>query len=131
MDISPMQLERTSEYLSTCGIAAKLVCSSMESESGVPREYFDLIYAVYSIGWTTDLRQTVRQIYSYLKTGGMFIFSWSHPLHKCVSLEDGKMIFDNCYFDESWYSVSLDGEEIMLSNRKLSTYVNALAEMVS
>ncbi len=31
-------------------------------------------------------------------------------------------------FDESWYSVSLDQSELSLSDRKLSTYVNALAK---
>lgn len=36
--------------------------------------------------------------------------------------------FKKCYFDESWYSVSLDEGELTLSDRKLSTYVNALAK---
>lgn len=128
MDISPMQIERTKEYLTSCGIRAKLVCSSMESECGIPKDYFDFVYAVYALGWTTDLNKTISQIFSYLKTGGTFIFSWSHPIHKCVSQENGKMIFNNSYFDESWYSVPMEDKEIMLSNRKLSTYINALAK---
>ena len=38
------------------------------------------------------------------------------------------MIFDNSYFDETWYSAPMEDKEIMLSNRKLSTYINALAQ---
>ena len=128
MDISPMQIERTKEYLTSYGINANLVCSSMESECDIPKGHFDFVYAIYAIGWTTDLNKTIRQICSYLKTGGTFIFSWSHPIHKCVSQENGKMIFDNSYFDESWYSAPMEDKEIMLSNRKLSTYINALAQ---
>ncbi len=39
-----------------------------------------------------------------------------------------RLLLKKCYFDESWYSVSLDDGEITLSDRKLSTYVNALAK---
>ena len=126
-DISPTQIERTKSYLSSHGIDARLVCAPMESECGIPKDYFDLVYSVYAIGWTTDLDQTFHQIASYLKKDGIFIFSWSHPIHKCVAVEDHKLLFRNSYFDESWYSVALSGKEFMLSNRKLSTYVNALA----
>lgn len=128
LDLAPMQIERTKDYLMSKGIDAHLVCSPMEAECVIPKEYFDLIYSVYAIGWTTDLDQTFGQIASYLKKDGTFIFSWSHPIHKCVSMEDGKLIFSNSYFDESWYSVSIENTKLMLANRKLSTYINALAK---
>ena len=93
----------------------------------MPKKYFDIVYAVYAIGWATDLNKTIRLINSYLKKDGIFIFSWSHPIHKCVSQENGKLIFTNSYFDEEWYLSPMQDKEIMLSNRKLSTYVNVLA----
>lgn len=126
-DISPMQLERTKEFLVSNGMDANLICAPMESEGGIPKQYFDYVYSVYAIGWTTDLNQTFYNISSYLKKDGIFIFSWSHPIHKCVSVENEELIFRNSYFDEGWYSVAMADKEIMLSNRKLSTYVNALA----
>jgi hypothetical protein len=43
-------------------------------------------------------------------------------------MEDDLLSFKKNYFDESWYSVSLDGGAISLSDRKLSTYINALAK---
>jgi SAM-dependent methyltransferase len=100
----------------------------MEEECGLPADYFDVVYSVYGIGWTTDLDGTFSRIASYLKKDGVFIFSWSHPIHKCVAAEDSKLVFKKCYFDESWYSVSIDGGVLSLSDRKLSTYVNALAK---
>ena len=36
--------------------------------------------------------------------------------------------FKKSYFDESWYSVPIEGGAISLSDRKLSTYINALTK---
>jgi AraC-like DNA-binding protein/SAM-dependent methyltransferase len=128
IDISEKQIEKTREYLSLNGLAAKLICSPMEEECGIPVDYFDYVYSVYGIGWTTDLEGTFSRIASYLKKDGVFIFSWSHPIHKCVVAENDMLTFKKSYFDESWYSVALEGGAISLSDRKLSTYINALTK---
>ncbi len=127
IDITREQINKAELHLKTCNLTAKLICSSMEEECGLPEDYFDFVYSVYGIGWTTDLEGTFRRIASYLKKGGVFIFSWSHPIHKCVAAEDDMLVFKKCYFDESWYSVSVGEGVLSLSDRKLSTYINALA----
>lgn len=128
IDLSNEQIEKAKQHLASFGLWAKLICSPMEEECGIPADYFDFVYSVYAIGWTTDLEGTFRRIASYLKKGGVFIFSWSHPIHKCVAAENDRLVFKKCYFDESWYSVSLNEGTLTLSDRKLSTYVNALAK---
>lgn len=127
LDISIEQIGKAEQYLAVYDLSAKLICSPMEAECGIPVDYFDYIYSVYGIGWTTDLEGTFSRIASYLKEDGVFIFSWSHPVHKCVASENDMLVFKKSYFDESWYSVSIDGSVLSLSDRKLSTYVNALA----
>ena len=136
LDISRSQLDLADAYLKEYGYAAKLICAPMEAESGIPTNYFDFVYSVYGIGWTTDLDGTFRKIASYLKQGGSFIFSWHHTLNYCVAfsiperkvvLEDGKLVFHRSYFDESWFQLPVDGAEVTLCNRKISTYINALA----
>ena len=47
----------------------------------IPKEYFDIVYSIYALGWTSNLRKTLELIYSYLKPGGSFIFSWEHPVY--------------------------------------------------
>ena len=128
LDISEDQIEKTREYLSSYDLTAKLICSPMEEDCGIPVNYFDYVYSVYGVGWATDLESTFRRIASYLKKDGVFIFSWSHPIHKCVAIENDSLTFKKNYFDESWYTVSLDGGALSLSDRKLSTYINALAK---
>ena len=137
VDISHKQLENADAYLKKQGYTAKLICSPMEAELDIPKNYFDYVYSIYGIGWTTDLQGTFQKIESYLKKDGIFIFSWHHPLNYCVAwscsqrkdiIENDNLIFNGSYFDESYFRMPVDGSEIILCNRKISTYINALAQ---
>ena len=136
IDISEAQLSNAEKLLAKSGCYAKLICSSME-EMTLPQNYFDYVYSIYGIGWTTDLQGTFDKIAASLKKDGIFIFSWNHTLHHCVAfsceegknvIEDDKLVFHRSYFDESYYKMPVHDSEIILCNRKISTYVNALAK---
>lgn len=130
MDLSGQQIEKAKHNLASRGLSAQWICAPMEEECGIPVDYFDYVYSIYAIGWTTDLDGTFGRIASYLKKDGAFIFSWSHPIHKCVVAEEGTLRFAKSYFDAAWYTVPLDFSKgtLTLSDRTLSTYVNALAK---
>lgn len=128
VDISSNQLQQAQRLLRASGYSPQLICAPMEAACGIPQQYFDYVYSVYAIGWASDLDATFRRIASYLKKDGVFIFSWSHPIHKCVAAEGEKLTFKKSYFDESWYKVSLGGQALSLSDRMLSTYINALVK---
>jgi ubiquinone/menaquinone biosynthesis C-methylase UbiE len=137
VDISHKQLENADTYLKEHGYTAKLLCSPMEEELDIPSDYFDFVYSIYGIGWTTDLQGTFEKIASYLKKDGIFIFSWHHTLNYCVAwscserkdvVENDTLVFNKSYFDEAYFSMPVDGSEIILCNRKISTYINALAQ---
>ena len=98
-------------------------------------DYFDYVFSIYGIGWTTDLAGTFKKVASYLKKDGIFIFSWGHPLHYCVAKSyetgedeviDGKLVFSRSYFDESYFKMPVHDTDVTFANRKISTYVNAL-----
>ena len=55
LDISQKQLAHAEEYLKQNGYQAKLSCASMEENTDIPTDYFDYVYSIYGIGWTTDL----------------------------------------------------------------------------
>ena len=72
-----------------------------------------------------------------MKLGGEFIFSWHHTLNYCAGwscterkdiIEEDKLVFNRSYFDESYFTMPVHDSEIVLCNRKISTYVNALAK---
>lgn len=53
----------------------------------------------------------------------IIIFATVFLLHKANFFQAGHGLSAH----EGWYSVALEDKEIMLSNRKLSTYINALS----
>ena len=137
VDLSQKQLDNAAKLLNDSGYAAKLLCSKMEDELDVPKGYFDYVYSIYGIGWTTDLQGTFDKIASYLKKNGIFIFSWHHTLNYCVAwscderkdvFEDEQLVMMKSYYDESYFKMPVHDSEIILCNRKISTYINALAK---
>lgn len=137
IDLSEKQLETASALLKENGYTANLQCARMEDRLDVPPGYFDYVYSIYGIGWTTDLQGTFDKIASYLKKDGIFIFSWHHTLNYCIAwscdekqdiLEDDRFEMTRSYFDESYFTMPVHGSEIILCNRKISTYINALAK---
>ena len=137
IDLSQNQLNTAQALLKENGYSANLLCAKMEDELDVPKDYFDYVYSIYGIGWTTDLQGTLDKIASYLKKDGTFIFSWHHTLNYCVAwsckdrqvvFEDDKLVMTKSYFDESYFKMPVHDSEIVLCNRKISTYINALAK---
>lgn len=143
VDFSESQLKNAERFLRESGYSAKLICGEMEADLPIPQEFFDCVYSIYGIGWSTDLLGTFRKVASYLKKDGVFIFSWHHPLNYCVNaagnwrwdvtkredvIESEYLVFAKSYFDEELFTMPVDGSEILLRNRKMSTYINALAQ---
>ncbi|HBN83741.1 MAG TPA: hypothetical protein DDZ89_07830, partial [Clostridiales bacterium] len=98
LDMSDKQLENAARYLGENGYNPKLFCSPMENDSGLPRDYFDVAYSIYAIGWTVDLLGTFKLIASYLKSSGIFIFSWDHPFLHCVDVDGERLVFSGSYY---------------------------------
>ncbi|QMT16838.1 class I SAM-dependent methyltransferase [Planococcus maritimus] len=129
VDLSDNQVERAHETLA--GLDAQLYCAAMEEDIGLPEAYFDIVYSVYAIGWTVDLDRIFALIYSYLRPGGTFIFSWDHPLYAHLKSESGQLTLDGSYQEEgSVHYAHFKGEDapMTIPKRKFSTYLNALVK---
>lgn len=81
VDISQKQLDNAQAYLAENGYHAKLTCSPMEADIDIPTDYFDYVYSIYGIGWTTDLQGTFQKIASYLKKAA---YSSSAGITHCI-----------------------------------------------
>lgn len=141
LDISEQQLNNAKKFLNENEYSCTLFHQPMEDNRNIPQNYFDVVYSIYAIGWTTDLEKTIKNAASYLKQGGIYIFSWDHPLLHCVDLEsisisggnrttatEERIIFNGNYLEEDYYTFDKNGNRLTLQNRKLSTYINTLAE---
>ena len=131
LDLSEEQIRFTKELLDEQSIPAKLFLSSMDENPGISENHFDLILSVYSLGWTPDLYRTLALVYSYLKPGGVFIFSGEHPAYRSLSYDPtiSKYVFETSYMDEgSILHTSWRGVDIVINHWKLSTYLNAITQ---
>jgi len=131
IDLSQEQLQFTNDFLAQENISANLFLSSMDENPGIPESHFDLVISIYALGWTPDITRTLSLVYSYLKPGGKFIFSWEHPMYQCFDYDhsSGKYFISHSYLDETpERKPSWRGVEIVLQPRKLSTFVNAICD---
>ncbi|GIO59841.1 class I SAM-dependent methyltransferase [Paenibacillus cineris] len=129
VDFSTVQLntaKRVTSYLST---PIHFIESPMEDMTELPEAYFDIAVSIYALGWTVNLDKTLKNVYDSLKSGGVFVFSWEHPVHSVLEYDEEKLYFRRSYVDEgpekheSWRSVP-----IIMNYRKISTYINALVK---
>ena len=126
LDLSEKQVSTARTLLENAQKPVRLFESPMEVNPGLPSNYFDIVYSIYALGWTTDLNKTLANINSYLKQGGKFIFSWEHPLHSRVSNKDGVFTFNKSYHEEGSYDHEAWGNPAIMQQYKVSTYINAL-----
>jgi SAM-dependent methyltransferase len=131
IDLSLEQIRFAQEYLDKEDIKVQLRLASMDENPGIPETHFDLVVSIYSLGWTPNLSWTLSRVYSYLKPGGTFIFSWEHPFYQCLKFREdvGGYVFTRPYLKEGpEINSSWRGVEIVLHPRTLSTYINAVID---
>lgn len=129
LDFSKQQIEESRKHNSKAikkGVV-ELIYAPMEEKIDI--EPVDAVFSVYSIGWTQEPEKTFTNIYSYLKPGGMFIWSWDHTFFTNVSYDDGKFVVIYSYHDEKplklkdWKNI---GKEAYITYRKTSTWFQLL-----
>lgn len=103
--------------------------SPMEKKITLP-EKVDIVYSIYAIGWTVDPIKTLKNIYSYLKEGGLFVWSWEHPDFNRTAFGDGKVAYQYSYFDKESYKIKRwkDSGGVYLYPRTVSYWFKSLKE---
>lgn len=126
LDLSNKQIDAAKTLLKNCHSPVKLFQSPMEVNPGLPTNYFDIVFSIYALGWTTNLDRTLANIHSYLKQGGIFIFSWEHPIYNRVSHTNGVLNFNKSYHEEGPYVHEAWSHPAIMQQYRLSTYINSL-----
>ncbi len=100
--------------------------SPMEEENDIPHNYFDYVISIFSIGYTSDIAKTFKNVYQYLSDGGSFIISWTHPFYYCLDMKDSCVIVSKSYFNEDSEVVTKGPDKIELAQKNLmiSTMIN-------
>ena len=96
IDISEEQIKKAKTLQLT---NAFFFISPMENNPGIPLDYFDYVLSLYSIGYSSNPLQTIELSSNYLKKGGKFILSWTHPFFNCLGIENEKIFINHSYND--------------------------------
>jgi SAM-dependent methyltransferase len=116
LDLSTTQIEEAKRFNAKSVVDNKIELVHGKMEDKLDIEPVDVIFSVYGIGWTHDPEQTFRNIYSYLKPGGQFIWSWDHSIFSKIVYKDEKFVVEHSYHDE---------EPVVLPNWRKTQGVNA------
>ncbi|MEK8129334.1 class I SAM-dependent methyltransferase [Paenibacillus filicis] len=131
VDLSTTQIETARKVVSPLQIPITFIESPMEDIPNLPENYFDKALSVYALGWTVNLPRTLSHIYKALKPGGVFVFSWEHPVHSVVDYDNEKeeLKFRRSYVQEGFEKHdNWRGALIIMHNRKISTFINDLIQ---
>jgi len=124
IDLSPVQIGFAQETLRQFSPRVRLIESPMELNPGVPLAYFDLVFSIYGLGWTTDLPATMALVAGYLRPGGCFVVSGEHPVYSCLEWNGTQHVVAESYFREGPREhASWKGVPIVIQRRTLGTFV--------
>ncbi len=124
IDISEEQIIKAQERLPQ--FKNNFLISPMEEEANIPHNYFDYVISIFSIGYTSDIVRTFKNVYHYLADNGSFIISWTHPFYYCLDIVDSNVIVNKSYFNEDSEIITKGPDKIKLAQKNLmiSTMIN-------
>jgi SAM-dependent methyltransferase len=128
LDLSPEQIKNATDLALEREFPASLYCAGMETDPGIPHDYFDIAISLYALGWSVDLEATLQHVANYLRSGGILVFSWEHPVFSCLKMHEDRMCMERSYSEVgASETLSWDGDPIVMHTRKISSFVNAVA----
>lgn len=128
LDLSDQQLKNAKHHFKELGYEGHFYQSPMEENPGIPENYFDVVYSIYGLGWTTDLNKTIVQMSKYLKKDGIYIFSWDHPMLSCMDVVDGDIHLVKPYYDKDRLTFPEPHDYMKFGKFMISDYINALSQ---
>lgn len=125
LDLSSKQLEEATAHnkKEIDNGKVELIQSPMEERINI--EPVDFAISVYALGWTPEPEITLKNIHSYLKPGGLFIWSWDHTIFTNIKYQDGKFVVVYSYHEENLLEVkdwTKEGATAHMTYRKTSTW---------
>jgi len=124
IDISKEQIFKAQKRFPQ--FSENFIISPMEEELNIPNNYFDYVFSVFSIGYTSNLAKTFKNAYRCLNDNGSFIISWTHPFYYCLDVKDNDAIVCKSYFNEASEIITKGSDKINLAqkNPMISTMIN-------
>ncbi len=100
LDFSKTQLDFASELNKKAIEKGQVELFETNMEQKIKLPPIDTVYSVYAFGWTVNPKKSLSNIYSYLKPGGKFIWSWDHTFFTNIEDQKDKLVVQYSYHNE-------------------------------
>lgn len=124
VDLSERQLSYARKLASKENVNVKFIKAEIENLSAIPDGSQDIAFSAYAFQYVKNLRAGLDEVYSVLKSGGVFVFSLDHPFYWCFPEDTSELKVVRSYFNESPRKGGLGREY----PRSLSQLFNTLFE---
>lgn len=126
LDFSDKQIQFAKDVNQQYIDNGKLELLHQSMEEGFNLKEVDIAYSIYGFGWTQQPEQVLKNIYDSLKTGGLFIWSWDHPLCTITSWEDGELKFNDSYLENKLLKLKMFGTDVYQQVLSVSEWFNVI-----
>ena len=88
LDASQPQLDRARRLAQTEEVRVEWHHSDLADLAFLRADSVDLAFSAHALGEVEDLDRVLRQVHRVLKLGGVFVFSYEHPVALCTGREE-------------------------------------------
>lgn len=106
----------------------KLIQKQMEEKINI--RDFDIVFSIYGLGWSTNIKKTLKNIYNYLKPNGLFVFSWDNKYFTCVENRKKFVFLKDSYYKNNFVFMKNwgNGTGAYVNNYSIEEWVDFLVE---
>lgn len=130
LDISAAQIKEAENFNKDAINEGKVEFIKGKMEDLLNIEPIDIVCSIYALGWTGNPEATLKNIYSYLKPGGKFIWSWDHSFFSDIEYKNEEYVVSHSYHEEKLTTIKnwkkKEGATAHITYRKISTWFQLL-----
>ena len=101
VDLSEKQLSYARKLASSENVDVKFIKAEIEDLSAIPDGSQDVAFSAYAFQYVKNLKVGLDEVYSILKSGGVFVFSLDHPFYWCFPENTSELRIVRSYFNGS------------------------------
>lgn len=130
IDISENQIRHAKNLAKKMKVRADFIVGDVENLYMLKPNYFDIVFSSYGLLYVKNLGKVFREVNKVLKSGGIFVFSFDHPMYETIDpkrLRIVKSYFKEGRVDFNW---KVGNKKIRLHcfDRKIETIFDGLVE---
>ena len=129
IDISKAQLAYARKLIEREKVSVTLIKGDIQTLKGIKSSSYDIVFSAFALQYIADLTKCFKEVYRVLKKGGLFVFSYDHPLYYVIDPKTKKIRYKylktrKLVQNETWSDRTK--HKFVMFHRKVSDIVNSV-----